>query len=107
MANGYYKRRLMGPIILITIGVLFMLDELGHWGFDRTWPVILIVIGVVKIFERFFSPAGSTYVPPPAQGPTGSSANSPWQAPSSSPGSAPPSGSTQSSSSGGHEPPKT
>jgi len=43
----------MGPAIMITIGVLFLLDNLGVHGadFGHTWPVILLVIGVVKILQ--------------------------------------------------------
>lgn len=43
----------MGPVILITLGTLFLLDNLGMHGFDfeRTWPVILLVIGAVKLLQ--------------------------------------------------------
>jgi hypothetical protein len=42
-----------GPLILIVLGVLFLMNNLfpGRFGFGRMWPVILIVIGVVKIVE--------------------------------------------------------
>ncbi len=45
---------LMGPSILITIGVLFLLQEFGSWrvGFDHTWPLILIVVGGVILAMR-------------------------------------------------------
>jgi hypothetical protein len=52
---------LMGPAVLITIGVLFLLDQVGHahWmGFDFTWPGLLIVIGLIKLLEHTASPAG-------------------------------------------------
>lgn len=44
-------RSLMGPAILITIGVLFLLSELQgrYFDFDNTWPVILLVIGAVSL----------------------------------------------------------
>lgn len=43
-------RRVMGPAILLTIGVLFLLDVSLHGPrFHQTWPVILLVIGVVKL----------------------------------------------------------
>jgi cell shape-determining protein MreD len=43
---------LMGPVVLITIGVLFLIGklELGY-SFNQLWPVLLIVIGLVKLFE--------------------------------------------------------
>lgn len=52
---------LMGPAVLITIGVLFLLDQMGHahWmAFDFTWPALLIVIGVIKLLEHSASPSG-------------------------------------------------
>lgn len=67
-------RGLMGPAILITIGVLFLVQQ-SHWAyhFGRTWPVILLVIGGVKLAEALASDAGhnSQQVPPPytPQGP--------------------------------------
>jgi hypothetical protein len=41
----------MGPAILITIGLLFLLSELrgGYFDFDNTWPVILLVIGAISL----------------------------------------------------------
>ena len=43
-----------GPIILIVIGFLFLLNNLvPGFRFSRMWPVILIVIGITKIVEYF------------------------------------------------------
>jgi hypothetical protein len=45
----------MGPAVLITIGVLFLFDQMGrtHWmEFGFTWPALLIVIGVIKLLEH-------------------------------------------------------
>jgi hypothetical protein len=67
-------RGLMGPAVLITIGVLFLVQQ-SHWAyrFGRTWPVILVVIGGIKLAEALASDAGhnSQQVPPPypPQGP--------------------------------------
>jgi hypothetical protein len=51
-------RKLMGPAILVTLGVLFLLDNAGHVGFDRTWPAILLVIGIVKLMQSNASSEG-------------------------------------------------
>jgi hypothetical protein len=63
----------MGPSILITLGVLFLLDNLGVRGFDfdRTWPVILLVIGLVKILQSTGPTVGHIEVgnAPPAMPP--------------------------------------
>jgi hypothetical protein len=47
-------RRLMGPSIVTTIGVLFLLENLniGSLGFNHTWPVILLVIGAIKLLQN-------------------------------------------------------
>jgi cell wall-active antibiotic response 4TMS protein YvqF len=44
-------RGLMGPAIIITVGVLFLLDQTrgGYFSFGNTFPVILIVIGVISL----------------------------------------------------------
>jgi len=46
---------MLGPVLLIVIGVLFLLNNLfpGEFRFGRMWPVILIVIGFVKVLEYF------------------------------------------------------
>jgi hypothetical protein len=51
-------RRTIGPAILITIGTLFMLQSLYVVDFDRTWPAILLVIGIVKLLQSNASSAG-------------------------------------------------
>lgn len=54
------RRSLAGPVILIAIGVLFLLKNIGYnvpifTIFARWWPVLLIFAGVVKILEGFYS----------------------------------------------------
>jgi hypothetical protein len=44
-------RAVRGPLVLILLGVLFALDHFGGYPFERTWPVLIIVIGVWKLFE--------------------------------------------------------
>ncbi len=45
-------RAVRGPIILITVGSLFALDHFTPWGFHQTWPVILIVVGLLTLIGR-------------------------------------------------------
>ena len=71
------KRRLMGPAMLFTIGVLWLLENLNGPGFHRTWPIILLVIGGVKLIQGSHSRldsgtndpglgvSGGGYPPPP------------------------------------------
>ena len=52
-------RGLRGPIILITLGVLFLLPQFFHrLDFGDLWPVILIVIGIVMLLESTASTEG-------------------------------------------------
>ncbi|MCL4395734.1 MAG: cell wall-active antibiotics response protein [Chloroflexi bacterium] len=58
---------LIGPLILITIGVLFLLANLGMLPYSfweiaaRFWPLVLILVGLEIIFGRR-SPAGALVV---------------------------------------------
>jgi len=45
------KRGLMGPAVLLTLGFQFLLDSMGVIRFGRTLPLLLVVIGLVKIFQ--------------------------------------------------------
>ncbi len=42
-------RGLTGPAVLITLGVLFLLSEFHIARFHSTWPILLIVIGLLKV----------------------------------------------------------
>lgn len=80
--GDYRHRSLAGPAVLLTLGVIFLLDNLhNHWwnvpGFGRTWPLILLVIGVIKLIERghfannpYFTQQPPPGVPPGQQPPT-------------------------------------
>jgi hypothetical protein len=58
-------RKLMGPAMLVTLGVLFLLDSVSSIGFHKTWPAILLVIGVVKLMQSNASSAGHIGPLPP------------------------------------------
>jgi hypothetical protein len=55
--NPTKTKSLAGPLILITIGTMFLIQNLSHINvfrvFWRYWPVILIVIGISKLLEYF------------------------------------------------------
>lgn len=44
-------RGMLGPAILITLGILFLLHQTrgGRFDFGNTWPVLLMVIGVLLL----------------------------------------------------------
>lgn len=41
-----------GPIMLIALGTLVSMDYFGVYGFGRTWPVLIILFGVLKLLEK-------------------------------------------------------
>jgi len=53
-------RGLMGPVVVVTVGVLFPLAEMrgGYFDFNNTYPVILIVIGLISLASAFASSEG-------------------------------------------------
>ena len=65
--------------MLLTIGTLFLLENLHVASFGRTWPVILLVVGAVKLLQGnasqeghirplgpdTFPPGGPVAPPPP------------------------------------------
>ncbi|HYL86859.1 MAG TPA: DUF5668 domain-containing protein [Candidatus Angelobacter sp.] len=60
-------RGLMGPAIIITIGLLFLLDQMrgDNFSFSNTWPIILLVIGAIQLASALSSTAGHSYGPVP------------------------------------------
>ena len=70
--NGYQViRAIRGPITLITLGVLFALQNFTRFGFDQTWPVLLIVFGLLSLLQRGAAPPRATQMPPMPPPPRG------------------------------------
>jgi hypothetical protein len=74
--NRYTPRAPVGPVLLILLGVLFLLDTLHIVEFRdlaRFWPVLLIVMGAFMLYNRVTTPPP---LPPrgPVHGPAGNSA---------------------------------
>ena len=59
-------RAVKGPIILITVGVLFTIERFAHIGFSTTRPVLLIVVGALNLFGGRRQPRvfEAPYTPP-------------------------------------------
>jgi hypothetical protein len=81
-------RRLRGPAFLILLGVTALLNQWGVLSFSRSWPLYLILAGVIGLAER----AAIAVAPPVAPGiypnvyPPGSSpVNSPGSDPLADP----------------------
>jgi hypothetical protein len=60
-------RAIRGPVILITLGVLFALNNFTPYGFGETWPVLLIVIGLLSLLTRSGAPSGTLPGGPPGE----------------------------------------
>lgn len=58
-----YRGGLTLPILLIVLGIMFLLDQLvPGWGINKTWPALLVAIGVLKLVDV-------TRPPRPPEGP--------------------------------------
>ena len=68
-SNGSVVRAIRGPVCLITIGALFALNNFTSYRFDQTWPVILIVFGLLSLLKRGVETSAPP--PPPPQRPGG------------------------------------
>jgi hypothetical protein len=49
-------RAIRGPVTLITVGVLFALNNFTPYRFNQTWPVLLIVFGLLSLIRRGSEP---------------------------------------------------
>lgn len=44
-------RGLVGPIMVITVGVLFLFVQYSRYSFFDLWPILLIVLGVLLVAQ--------------------------------------------------------
>jgi hypothetical protein len=59
-------RTFMGPAILVTLGILFLVQNMHGYDFHHTWPILLLVIGLIKLLGA----SSSSGMQPPMQPPT-------------------------------------
>lgn len=62
--GALFAQAIRGPILLIMVGVLFAMQQSNVLPFSHTWPLLIIVIGVLKLIERMFMPPQPPFVPP-------------------------------------------
>jgi len=56
----------MGAAVMTTLGILFLLQNVSYrFDFGRTWPLLLIVIGIVAFLRNSGSTEGHIEPPPP------------------------------------------
>lgn len=49
---------MLAPAVIVTIGLLLLLDNVHAIYFNRSWPIILIVIGSIKVLQSSASTEG-------------------------------------------------
>ena len=79
--NQYlFLSRIQGPALLLTFGVCAALDQWHILRFGKSWPLYLIVLGLIKLAQRA---ALATAEPPvyPGYGPGYATAGAPPQPP--------------------------
>ncbi len=61
MSNANLIQAVRGPVMMITLGILLAIDHFGQFSFGRTWPLLIIVFGILKLAERAAAPEGPGY----------------------------------------------
>jgi hypothetical protein len=106
MNSWLFIRRLRGPAFIILVGITALLNQWGVLSFGHSWPLYLILAGVLMLAERAALAAAPPAAPPAyppvypgayapaayspsayAPGYTGPASESPYGAPDSHPGS--------------------
>jgi hypothetical protein len=80
-SRGVLLGAVRGPLMLVAFGVLMLMWQNAGISFSKTWPILFIVFGVLKLVERlvrpeYEPPAGAGYAGtgtgvPPGQSPMG------------------------------------
>lgn len=52
MNSASLLQAVRGPVMLTALGILFAIDHFGQFSFSRTWPLLVILFGVLKLLER-------------------------------------------------------
>jgi hypothetical protein len=74
-------RSLTGPVLLVTIGALWLISNLHGPSGWNTWPIILLILGLIQLVERGY--LGGNPLPPPPSGPPSTATDQSEQQPPS------------------------
>ncbi len=67
--NRYFLiRRLRGPAFLLLLGFIALLNQMHVLGWDQSWPLFLILAGVLILAERAALAASESYPQTPYTG---------------------------------------
>ncbi len=95
--SSTYRLRLLsalrGPVWIVLVGILYFLADFHILGWDRSWPLFIILAGVMTMLQRtaFFAPIppiGSPYATPPPAYPAASVSGTPTDTTADRPGEA-------------------
>jgi hypothetical protein len=64
MNTDSYFQAIRGPAILLTLGILMLLDHRDAVSFHLTWPALVIVYGLLVLAERLTRTAPPPPFPP-------------------------------------------
>jgi Domain of unknown function (DUF5668) len=56
--NPTLMHAIKGPVMMITTGVLFALNQMTEFTLARTWPAFLIVLGLLSLGDHLSGPRG-------------------------------------------------
>lgn len=69
MQSKEKRRVLTGGLILITLGVLILLNSMGMYGFAQSWPILLLVVALGALLQNvrdkggwFIAAAGALFL---------------------------------------------
>jgi LiaI-LiaF-like transmembrane region len=51
MNGASFAAAARGPVLMIAVGALFAADHAGSVSIGRTWPILLIVFGAMRLWE--------------------------------------------------------
>jgi hypothetical protein len=68
MSRYMMIRRLRGPAFLLLVGVIALLAQAHILGWSKSWPLYLILAGVLQLAERTALAAEGGYPPSPYPG---------------------------------------
>jgi hypothetical protein len=68
--RAYRTGSYVGPAVLVTVGMLSLIENLNGPGWDRTWPVLFLMVGLAKLLDSQTRQLPSPPMPS-GPGPTG------------------------------------
>jgi hypothetical protein len=68
IVTAAFAQAIRGPVLLVLLGLLALLNQTGAINFAQSWPVLIIAYGIMKLLERLLSkpvqPAPPNMMPP-------------------------------------------